>query len=192
MAEFLWNLQSKDSGGDDTVIAETDIIQFAGDGFDSKITVNAYNDSTHVKTSIEGNKSDGNVPNNVKFISQDGGTAGKSQADWGDGTEDLDDITNAEATLKVNFSDASSVATTDAVFYAYNGSDTATAPANIDVRVAEVGDENFTEAEGSASALGLGDQGAATSHDYFIAVSSSPLTVGKKTAYAFRIELTYS
>jgi hypothetical protein len=189
MATFAWELQ----GSTPTTIGATDIIQFAGAaGFDSKITVGAYNDTTHVKSSGGDDESDGNTPNNVKFISQAGGTGGDSQADWGDGTEDLDAITEAEATLKITFSDDASVITEDAIFYAYDGSTPATAPTGVDVRAAEVGDANFTEAEGSGAALALDDQSTDTDHDFFIAVSASPTSVGLKDDFAFRIELTYS
>lgn len=188
MATFVWQLQ----GTSPTTISETDIIQFAGaGGFDTPITVNEYNDTTHVKTSGGTNKSSGNTPNNNKFISQSGGTGGDSQADWGDGTEDLDQITNGEAALKINFSDDASVATTDAIIYAYNGVTPATAPVGVDVRLAEVGDTTFTEAEGSGSALALTNQAAATSHDFYIVASMSPTSVGQKTG-SLRIELTYS
>lgn len=189
MATFTWTLQ----GSTPTTIDATDIIQFAGAaGFDSKITVGQYNDTTHVKSSVGANDSSGNNPNNVKFISQSGGTGGDSQADWGDGTEDLDQITNGEATLKINFADASSVITEDAILYAYDGSTPATAPTGVDFRAAEVGDTNWTQAEGSGSALTITDDTASTSHDYYIAVSASPTSVGLKDAFAIRIELTYS
>src|SRR5690606_4533960 len=138
-----------------------------------------------------GDDSENNTPNNVKFISQSSGTGGDSQADWGDGAEDLDQIQNSEATLKINFTDASSVATESAIFYAYDGSTPANAPGDIDFRAADVGDANFTNAEGSGSALSLTDQEAGTSHDFYIAVSASPTAVGLKE-FALRIELTYS
>ena len=167
-------------------------MQFAGSGgFDSKITVGQYNDSTHVKSSGGANDSSGNTPNNVKFISQTGGTGGDSQADWGDGTEDLDAITNAEATLLINFSHGSSVITEDAIFYAYDGTTPATAPVGITFVAAEVGDANWTAAEGSGSPVTINDDTTATSHDYYIACSASPDSVGLKE-FALRIELTYS
>lgn len=51
-------------------IAETDILQFAGaGGFDSKITLGEYNDSTTLRASGGSDLSDGNTPNNVKIIS---------------------------------------------------------------------------------------------------------------------------
>lgn len=189
MATFAWTLQ----GGTPTTIGATDKLQFAGaGGFDSKITVAEYNDSMHVKSNVGANDSSGNTPNNNKFISQSGGTGGDSQADWGDGTEDLDQITTGEAALKINFSDGASVITEDAVFYAYDGSTPATAPTGITFVAAEVGDANFTGAEGSGSALALDDNTAGTSHDYYIALSASPDSVGLKDAFALRIELTYS
>ena len=173
------------------MIEATDKIQFANGVFDGKITVGEYNDSTHVKSSVGADDSAANTPNNVKFISQAGGGGGDSQADWGDGTEDLDAMTTGEATLKINFADASSVITEDAVLYAYDGSTPATGPVGVTIVAAEVGDTNFTNIEGSGSPLAIDDDGAATSHDYYIAVSASPDSVGAKTG-KLRIELTYS
>ena len=189
MATFTWQLQ----GSTPTTIDATDLVQFAGaGGFDDKVTVGEYNDTTHVESNVGADDSSGNTPNNVKFISQTGGTAGDSQADWGDGTEDLDQMLNAEATLKINFSDASSVITESAIFYAYDGTTTTTAPTGVTFVAAEVGDTNWTAAEGSAAAVTITDDTAATSHDYYIACSVSPDSVGEKTAFALRIELTYS
>jgi hypothetical protein len=189
MATFTFVLQ----GSTPTTIEATDILQFAGaGGFDSKITVGAYNDTTHVKSSVGANDSSANTPNNNKFISQSGGTGGDSQADWGDGTEDLDAITTAEATLKINFADGASVVTEDAIFYAYDGSTTTAVPTGVTFQCAEVGDANFTNAEGSAAALTINDDTASTSHDYYIVVSASPESVGLKDAFSVRIELTYS
>jgi hypothetical protein len=189
MATFTWYLQ----GVSPTTIEATDILQFAGaGGFDSKVTVGEYNDTTHVKSSVGANDSSANTPNNVKFISQTGGTAGDSQADWGDGTEDIDAITDAECNLKINFSDAASVITEDAVFYAYDGTTPATAPTGVTFVAAEQGDIIFTAAEGTGSPLTLTDQSTGTSHDFFILCSASPDSVGLKSAFALRVELTYS
>lgn len=189
MATFTWTLQ----GASDTTIAATDILQFAGSGgFDSKVTVGEYNDTTHVKSSGGSDLSTGNTPNNNKFVSQSGGTGGDSQADWGDGTEDIDAITDAECALKINFSDASSVITENAIFYAYDGTTPATAPTAVAFVAAESGDTNFTGAEGSGSPLSLTDQSTGMSHDFYILLSASPDSVGLKSAFALRIELTYS
>lgn len=189
MATYTWTLQ----GSTPTTIEATDIIQFAGaGGFDTAITVNSYNDTTHVESSVGANDSSGNTPNNNKFISQTGGTGGDSQADWGDGTEDLDQITDAECALKINFSHGSAVAITNHILYGYNGSSQATGPTEVDFRAAEQGDANWTEAEGSGSPVTVGDSGSNTSHDFYFAISASPTTVGEKTAFKIRDELTYT
>lgn len=188
MATFTWVLQ----GTSPTTIEATDIIQFAGATFDSAVTVGEYNDTTHVESSVGANDSDGNGPYNTKFISASGGGGGDSQADWGDGTEDIDQITTAECPLKINFADASSVTTTNAILYAYDGSTTTEVPTGVTFYAAEQGDANFTNAEGSAAAVTINDDTAATSHDYYFLISASPESVGEKTAFAIRIELTYS
>lgn len=189
MATFTWYLQ----GTSDTTIEATDILQFAGSGgFDTAVTVGEYNDTTHVESSVGADDSSGNTPNNVKFISASGGTGGDSQADWGDGTEDLDAMLTSEATLKINFSHGSSVTTSSAIFYAYDGTTTTAVPTGVTFYAAEQGDTNFTNAEGSAAALTLNDNTTATSHDFYIAVSASPDSVGEKTDFTLRIELTYS
>jgi len=187
MATFTWYLQ----GATPTEIEATDKLQFAAGTFDSKITVDEYNASTHVKSAGDADDSAANTPVNVKFISQAGGGGGASQADWGDGTEDLDAITDAECTLKINFSDATSVITEDCVFYAYDGSTPATAMVETNFVAAESGDANWTVANGSGAALEIADDTTGTSHDYYIACSAGPTAVGAKTGKA-RIELTYS
>lgn len=187
MADFTWTLQ----GSTPTTIEATDIIQFAGlGGFNTPIQVGEYNETTHVKSSGGTEDSSGNTPNNNKFISQAGGSGGDSEVDIGAGAVDLDTLGNGDAALKINFSDASSVETQNAIVYSYNGSDPATPAVGVDVRLAEIGDANWTEAESNANPLALSDQGAATSHDFYVAASVSPTTAGAKSG-KLRIELTY-
>ena len=188
MATFTTTVQ----GTSPTTVGATDIIQFAGGAFNGAIVVNQYNDSTHVKSSGGSDLSASNTPKNNKFISQTGGSGGKSQVDVGGGTVNLDTVTTTNCVLKINFSHGSSVATSGASIYAYDGTTPATAPSNVDVRLAEQGDTNFTEAEGSAAALALDNQVAATSHDYFIIGSMSPSSVGAKSGNKLRITLIYT
>ena len=196
MATFIWTLQ----GASPTVIGvvATDELEFAGaGGFDSKITVGAWNDTIHVRTLPSTDKSTGNTPENNKFISQTGGTAGDSEADWGDGTEDIDAILTTEASLKVNFAHGSSVITENCIFFGYQqGAATTVVPVDVDMKAAEATvDILFTEPEGSAAALTLADNSTATSHDFFIILSCSPSAVGLKDSvgdFAMRMELDYS
>jgi hypothetical protein len=177
-------------GASPTEVEATDKIQFAEAAFDSAIAVGQYNGATHVETSVGGNKSSGNTPNNNKFISQTGGGGGDSQADWGDGTEDLDQITDAEATLHINFAHGVAVSCSNIKMYEYDGTTPATPTTDLDTRLAEVGDTNFTEAEGSGSPLNLSDSGSATSHDFYVVPSVSPESVTEKIG-AFAFELQY-
>ncbi len=189
MATFTVTLQ----GTTPTAIGGTDKIKFAGPtGFDDPILVGEYNDTTHGANSGNAEISGGNSPNNVKFISQAGGTAGDSQGDWGSGTEDLDQITNAEATLKLNFSDALSVNVSNWNFFVYDGTNEANGPANLDIRAAEVGDPNWTQCEGSGSALSLSDSvAAATSHDRYVPISISPTVFDTSYTFEMKFSLTY-
>lgn len=189
MATFTWTLQGDTNP---TTIEDTDVIRFAGGAFATPVTVSEYQDSTHVRASGGADDSDGNDPLNSKFISNDGGTAGDGQGDWGDGTEDIDQITTAECPLKINFSHGSSVITSNAVLYAYDGSVTTNGPTDVTFWAAEQGDANWTQAEGSAAALEIADNTTATSHDFFFLISASPESVGLKSAFRIRIELTYS
>jgi len=173
---FSWYLQ----GGSDTEIAASDILQFAGlAGFSSRITVEEYNDTTHVKTSVGANKSSANTPKNNKFISQAGGAGAKSQVDVGAGTVNLDTVAEGSAVLKINLSDVGSFEVESAVFYTYDGVTAATQPVGLDIRAGEVTNANFTQAEGSGSPLLLIDKTTpAMSQDYFIVLSVSPISAG--------------
>jgi hypothetical protein len=180
-ASFTHQLQ----GSTPTTLEATDKLFFAGGAFTTKITVDAYNSSTHAKTDADADKSVDNVPVNVKYIAA--GTA-----DWGDGTENLDQIENAECTLKIVFDgDSGNINTEDGILFAYNGSSTPTAPTGMTVFAAQKGNANWTEIMGSASPLTLGDgTPAASTHTFYVATSAKPTAVGTKTGKYF-IELSY-
>lgn len=189
MADFTHELQ----GTTPTTIGATDKLQFAASGgFDTRITVNEWNDTTHVKSSGGADSSDGNTPRNNKFVSQTDGTAGASEVSIDGATAiDLPNATTSQAALKINFADAASVETSDALFYGFNGTTPATAMAGTAIKAAEVGDDNFTDANGSGDALALADNDTpGTSHDFFIVISASPTSVGLKEG-KYRIELTF-
>jgi hypothetical protein len=186
MATFTWLLQSNDPYGQDTELRgdpDNDILQFAGAAFGDPIFVGEYNDSTHIEASGGADLSDGNVPNNNKFISQTGGTGGDSQVQVNGGsTVDLDTVTEAEAVLNINVADAASITVVSPVFFSYDPNQSVADPlAGIDVRAAEVGDANFTEAEGSGSPLELADSSTpSTSHDFYIVLSKGATATGVK------------
>ena len=76
--------------------------------------------------------------------------------------------------------------------YAYDGSTTTSAPTGVTFYAFEQGDSAWTNAEGSASAVSVNDDTASTSHDYYFGISASPESVGEKTAFKIRMELTYA
>lgn len=183
MATFAWYLQ----GTSPTTIGATDILQFAKATFDAPITITEYNDSTHVESSLGANLSSGNVPKNSKYLTS------STVSINGGSSEALSGVTTANCPLKINFSHPTSVITYDAIFYSYNGTTTTSAPTDVTFQAAEQGDASWTNAEGSASAVTITNHNTpATSHDYYILVSASPESVGEKTNFSVRIELTYS
>ena len=182
MATFAWTLQ----GTTGTTIGATDTVQFANGTFNGKITVGSYNDSTHVKASGGTDSSASNSPHNSKYL-----TSSTVSVDGGASTA-LSGVSTANCPLNINFSDASSVATSSAIFYAYDGTTTTSGPTGVTFYAAEQGASSWTNAAGSGSAVSLADQTAATSHDFYILVSASPDSVGTKSAFSLRVELTYS
>lgn len=181
MATFTWTLQ----GTSPTTIEATDRIKFAGGTFSTAVTVGSYNTSCHVASSADADDSSGNGPKYSQYLTS-------NTVDIGGGSVSLSSVSTADCPLKINFSDASSVTTTSAILYAYDGTTTTSAPTGVTFYAAEQGDTNWTNAEGSAAGVTITDDTASTSHDYYFCISASPDSVGEKTAFAIRIELTYS
>lgn len=182
MATYTWTLQ----GATPTVIDGTDIIQFAAATFGSAIVVGQYQDSMHIETNVGGNKSNGNTPHNTKYVAS--GTCSLN----GGGTVAVNSISTANCPLKINFAHASAVAVSGHKIYAYDGVTTTAVPTDVTFYIAQQGDAAWTNAEGSAAAKNVTDSPSATSHDFFFLISASPESVGSKTAFRIRDELTYS
>ena len=171
MSTFTWYLQ----GTTNTEIAETDILQFAGMGFNSTIIVGDYNKSTHVKTSAGADKSSANTPNNNRYVSS-------NQVSINEGAnQSLSTVINSKATLLIKIEDLATFQVEDAIFFVYKGT-TTTPPADLDFQVAEVGDTDFTQALGKGDALALDDKTvASTEQNYYIVASLSPEDFGTRT-----------
>ena len=205
MAVFTWNFWGS-TGPAWTDIAANTIVFSGTGGLANPVTVAAWQDETHIGNGDPGTDQCGtNHSNSVKFIQ---GT----EFDNGSGTETLNDtnLTQDEVTLQIVFTDGASVAITSARFYAYDGTTTTTEAIGVDVYAFEQGqsattwtlinDDTTSGAEttgsiggdNSGQRLDLADQGAATDHTYYIAVSASPETVGAKAAFDFGVALTYS
>lgn len=183
MATFTWTGQLTTGT---QAIGATDVVRFAGAAFGTAVVVSSYQDSTHVENSGGTELCSTNHCHNTKYVA-----SGTLSLDGG-ATSNVVDVTTANCPLKINFADPSSVTTTGGLFYAYNGSTTTVAPTGVTFQAFEQGDAAWTGAGGSAAAVTINDDTAATSHDYFFGMSATPTSVGEKTAFKLRIELTYS
>ena len=179
-----WTLTAQLTTGTLSVGA-TDRIWFNGTNFGDNVTVGSYQDSTHISNSSDVHQCSTNHVHNTKFL-----TSTTLSLD-GAGSTNLSALTTGNAPLKFNFSDASSVATSSATFYAYDGATDATAMAGVTFKAGEAAvTSTWVTANGSGAALSLADQSAATSHDFFVALSLSPTSTGAKTG-KIKITLTY-
>ena len=186
MAEFIWYGQTTEPGLT-TISGANHMLSFYGASFGTPVPVNDYQTTTH-------NESGGNDHcvtnhiNNCKYVSSN--TININEA----GNQTLTSgtyPTEATCTLKVNFSDASSVALSNVSFWADDGATSTAVPTDIDFRMGEYGDAAWSSPEGSGASKSLESRAASTSHDYFLFVSASPETVGTLTAFRLQIELTY-
>lgn len=182
-----WTLTSQLTTGTLSV-ASTNRIWYNGATFGTNVVVSSYQDSTHITDNTDTHLCTTNHVNNTKFIdsthvSINGGASTALAA----GTVP----TTAQCGLKFNFSDPSSVATNTAKFFFYDGTTDTTAMPGTTVQAGEGGQTTtWVAANGSAAALSLANQAAATSHDFFIFSSVSPTSTGAKTG-AMKITLTY-
>jgi hypothetical protein len=138
------------------------------------------------------------VPN-VKYINS-------TQFDNGSGTQDLNDtnLTANECTIRCKFSDPSSVQTSSARFYTFNGSSATAEAVGVHAYAFERGvgasawtevndDSNDKGGDNTGERLNLSDHGTpATEHWFYLAISAQPESVGAKTQFDFGLALTYS
>jgi hypothetical protein len=198
MATFIWEAYYGSSPAWTDI--STNTIVFAGSGgIATAITLGDWNSETHIGTGDPGTDvcTTNHVPN-VKYV-------GASTFDNGSGTQDLNDtnLTATECTLRVRFTDASSVATSGGRIYCFDGTTETTEATGVEVYAFEQGKSNTAwvqinddsadvGGDNSGERLTLADQTAATEHIFYIAISARPETVGAKTAFDFGIALTYS
>ncbi len=198
MATFTWEFWGS-AGPAWTDIAANTIVFAGTGGLATAVTVAAYQDETHIGNGDPGADQCGvNHANNVKWISN-------TQFDNGGGTETINDtnLTVDECSLRVRFTDGASVAITNGRFYSYDGTTTTVEAVGVDVEAFEQGvtattwttinnDSGSIGGDNAGERLDLADQGAATDHTYYFAISASPESVGAKTSFDFGLALTYS
>lgn len=199
MADFTWEVYSNTPDWH-TVGANTIVFSGSKTDLSVPITVGSYNSGTHLGSGDPGTDQCGttHVPN-VEYYSDtqfklDGGSV-----------ESLNDtnLTQTECTMRINFTDTSSVAISNARFYSFDGSTTTNEAVGVVAYAFERGvsasswtiindDTNNTGGDNAGEVLSLSDQTTETEHTFYIAVSARPESVGSKTQFDFGIALTYS
>ncbi len=177
-----WKLQ----GATATTIDATDSIAFSDGTFGQPIQVGSYNDGTHVRSSSGVDDSASNSPHNTKYLTS------TTMSLNGGASANLNTLTTGNSPLKITVTESVNITVTDIKMYAYDGTTTTNAPSGMNVYLAEQGDSSWTQAHGSGNALTLDDHStAATSHDFYVAISASPTSVGVKSANKLRLEFVY-
>lgn len=181
-------IQPAASGGLNTV-------GFYGGSFGLSIRVGEYNDNTY-RTNSDGSSNGGLMPN-LKFANSTGAYVSTEIT-----ATELLEVENTEATLKVQLTTDTSVATQNTKFRSYDRSSINSDPSGVTVRAAEIrkdqalvrgsGDSSWTAIAGSGSVLSLDDQSdPATTHNWWIGLTATPDSIGEKTNFAFYFETEF-
>ena len=186
MAAFEW--YGQDTGTADMLIGATDKVSFYGAAFNDAIEVSSYQDSSHVENSANSEICSTAHLMNTKYIA-----AGSVDLNAGDGGAlGAAMPTDEGCPLLILFGDASSVVTTNTTFWAYDNATDSAVPTGVTFQCFEGGNATWTNAEGSGAAMGVADDTTAATHMYYLGLSASPESVGVKTDFALKFQLTYS
>lgn len=202
MATFYWEYYG--STGPAWTDMGSNTIVFSGDPADVSVpvTVGAFAGGFHMNNGDPPAGSDQCGTNHGKWVKY----VTSGQFDNGSGTETLN-FTNLgwnEASIRVRFTDAASVAITSARFYSFDGTTVTTEATGVlgfAWQITPSGTNTWKLINNPASGIGgdnaserldLLDQAASTEHHYYIATAFTPTSVGAKTAFDFGVALTYS
>ena len=155
--------------------------------YGAKVRVANYNVGMHLRTSsgVDTDACANTHMTGIQYVA-----AGTCKVNGGS-TVNLNTVTANESVRIIFTAGATAVSTESGIFYAYDGSTDATSPTNVTVQGAEQGDAAWTACGGSAAAVTLTDQGSNISHTFSLIMTASPVTVGEKTAFAWKISIDY-
>lgn len=185
---------------------------FYGDsGFGASVSVGAWQGRTFITNGA--GTSQGPEADNVKFLNAGSGILGQT----GTGIA-LTAIPNYQATLNIRFTNDTPVKTQNVVLRIYDRSDPNKAASGVTTKVAEIihptvtqanngsGDTTWQTPGGSGVTVslapspgvsglyagnGANGQWTDTQHDWFVALSASPDSIGSKTQYGLFCSLEY-
>lgn len=180
-----WTAAGVLQNGTTLTLNATDNIWLNGTAFGLNVVAGQYQDSTHVSDENNIQRDTTSSLVNTKFV-----TAGTVSIN-GAAAVTVSGVGNTQVPLKFTFSHGASVSTSAAKFYAYDGATDANPIQGITFKAFEVGDVEWTTANGLGSALNLKNQNSATSHNFYVAVSASPTSPGAKSG-SVKLTLTYT
>lgn len=180
---------------------------FFGSSFGQSVEVGEYQDSTYI---TNGNgTTEGPQVNNVKWTHPGSGSIN------GLSSVKLTEITNKLAPLNIRFTHSSEVRTQNAKLRIFDRSNINNPASGVTTKVAEIihpdpvqndngsGDSTWETPAGSGTVMdlvaspgmsGLRPNGVSTTadrHDWYVAISASPDSIGSKSLYAAYVELEY-
>lgn len=180
---------------------------FFGSTFGNSVAVNAYQDTTWI---TNGNgTTQGAQCNNMKWTHPNSGSIN------GASSKHLLDFPNHLSTLRISFTHSSAVQTQNAKVRIFDRSNINNAASGVTTKVAEIihpsvtqagqlgsGDSSWLTPAGSSVIVSLVDSpglsgvnamaaNSEAQHDWFLALSASPDSIGSKTLYGLYFEVEY-
>lgn len=179
-----WTLTAQLQNSSTLAVAANNHIWWNGANFGNNVIVGSYQDSTHV-ADVNDNQLDTVSPvNNTKYVDA-------THVSINGGASTALPIPTGSCGLLFTFSDPSSVQTSGAKIYAYDGVTDINPIDNITFQAAEgSASTSWVNANGLNGALDLQNQAAATTHNFYVATSLSPQTSGLKSG-KIKITLSY-
>ena len=184
MASFVWYIT--DTVGANTEFESGHTLAFYGSSFGDAITVDSWNDSTHLESGGADQCASNHVSNTKYLTDTTVSITGGSSETLGAAVP-----TTGECPLWIRFSHGSAVETSDATFWADDGITSTIGPSGVNFYACEQSSGTWINATGSPSAADLGYQSSATDHDFYLSVTASPSQVGTLTNFRLQIDLTY-
>lgn len=179
---------------------------FFGSAFNTSVEVGAYQDTTWI---TDGNGiNQGPQVNNVKYTHASSGSLN------GAASVSLLNVPNYLSTLNIRFTHTSAIKTQNSKVYIYDRTSINNGPSGVTCKCAEIihpstsqlvsgsGDSTWATIAGSGSILTLVDNPgpsgftpadpiSATQHDWYVAISASPDSIGSKTLFGLYFSTEY-
>ncbi len=167
-----------------------------GSNFGFSIRVGEYN-NTCFRTNSNGTSNGGALPN-TRFANVSGAFVGPELT-----ATELLEVDNTESTLKITLTTDAAIQTQNSKLRAFDRVSIDSNPSGVTIRAAEIrkhmtlvrgsGDTNWTVIAGSGAVLDLADQTTAdfTTHDWYMALTATPTSIGEKTNIGFYFETEF-